>query len=58
MLIILILVFNYVRVCKSFKTYVGEYLDPVYMLCLYCVNAFQFPFYIYYIYTVKLVKFV
>ena len=26
---------------------------------LYCVNAFQFPFYIYYyIYTIKLVKFV
>lgn len=36
-----------------------EYLEPAYMLCLYCVNYFQFPFYIYcYIYTVKLVKFV
>jgi len=36
-----------------------EYLDPAYMLCLYCVNDFQFPFYIYcYICTVKLVKFV
>jgi len=36
-----------------------EYLDPAYMLWLYCVSAFQFPFYIYYyIYTVKLVKYV
>ena len=32
-----------------------EYLDAAYKL-LYCVNAFQFPFYIYYyIYTVKFV---
>jgi hypothetical protein len=36
-----------------------QYLDPAYMLCLYCVNTFQLPFYIYYyIYTGKSVVFV
>ena len=36
-----------------------EYLDTACMLCLYCVNNFQFPFYnYYYIYSVKLFKFV
>jgi len=44
----------------SSKAYIGvEYLDSAYMLCLYFVIVFRFPFYIYYyIYTVKLVKFV
>lgn len=36
-----------------------QYLDPEYLFCLYCVNASEFPFYIYYyIYTVKLIKLV
>ena len=36
-----------------------QYLDSEYLFCLYCVNAFQFPFYIYcYMYTVKLIKLV
>ena len=36
-----------------------QYLDPEYLFRLYCVNASQFPFYIYYyIYTVKWIKLV
>jgi len=52
--------YRYVSEYGSFKTYIGvEYLDPTYMLCLYCVSALQFPFYIYcYVYTVRLVKYV